>query len=93
MSAFAALEDALQQVLNQEARVQLLEKLLIMILLNNGGGIAIPSKFADDARDFDGYFDIGSGVMTLVSAKDAQGMPPPGVSIRTFARGYYGEDD
>lgn len=89
MAASAALEEALSEVRNQEHRVQLLEKLLIMALMGTEGQrLKIDPAFADAAKTFDGGFDIGNSEVRLISAEEINShrMPPSGVAIRMFAR-------
>lgn len=87
MSVADKLSYALAAVRQQETRVILLEKLLVMALLGSEGqALVINPKFADAAALFDGGLDIGNGQVKLVSSEGMKKNPPVGVSIRMSAR-------
>jgi len=87
MSTSDVLAEALGQVQQQEARVILLEKMLIMALMGaEGQTLAIDPKYADAASSFQGGFDVGVGKVSLVPPEEVKKFPPAGIAIRMVAR-------
>lgn len=95
MGAAADLEFALAQVKAQEDRLVLLEKILVMALLEAPDGfLSIPPASAHIAENYTGGFDIGKGKITLIDEQTlhSKDFPSEGVSIRIFARTFQDEE-